>query len=93
MIAEGKSNGSTTCCLPLQHTIGKLAGFLCGSIDSKGIRTQPITLTRISLLLDTNPELINESLFSLMELGVIRLEHRRVVVRDRELLQNLVIYD
>jgi hypothetical protein len=45
------------------------------------------------LLLDTSPESVNESLVTLRELGAIELEHRRVIIRDYELLQNIAIFD
>ena len=91
MTLERENNCSATCCRPLPHTIGKVAGFLSGSINRNGRETRPVTLTGISFLLDTNPEMINESLLSLRELGVIKLERRRIVIRDREMLQNIAV--
>ena len=93
MTFDRENNHSSTCCLSLQHTIGKVAGFLSVSTHSKGDGTQPVTLTGISLLLDASPESINESLISLGELGAIKLERRRIVIRDMELLQNIAVCD
>jgi hypothetical protein len=93
MLFDRENNHSTTCCLSSQRTIGKVAGFLSASINSKGKGEQPVTLTGISLLLGTSPESVNESLVSLRELGAIKLEHRRVVVRNMELLQTIAACD
>ena len=93
MIFNNENNDSTTCCLALQHTIGKVAGFLSNSINNIDSENKPVTLTGISLVLDTSPESINESLVSLMELGAIKLEHRRVVIRDHELLHQITAND
>jgi hypothetical protein len=93
MIFDIEKNDSTICCLPLQHTIKKVAGFLSRPINSKESENKLVTLTSISLLLDTSPESVSESLVSLMELGAIKLEHRRVVIRDPELLQNIAAHD
>jgi hypothetical protein len=92
---SGKENNylTTTYSLPLQHAIEQVAGFLFKSVNGKESECQPVTLTGISFLLSTNPELVNESLFSLVELGAIKLEHRRIVVRDQELLQNIAVCD
>ena len=93
MIFDRKNNDSTTCCLALQHTIGKVAGFLSRSINDIDRENMPVTLTSISLLLDTGPESVSQSFISLMKLGAIKLEHRRVVIRDHELLQHIAAHD
>jgi hypothetical protein len=84
---------TTTDSLPLQHAIEKVAGFLFKSVNSKESKRQPVTLTGISFVLGTSPELVNESLVSLKELGAIKLERRRIVIRDRELLQTIAVCD
>ena len=91
MIFDRENNNSITCCLPLQPTVGKVAGFLSRS-DNKNSENKPVTITGISLLLDTSPESVNESLISLMELGAIKLERRRVVIKDQKLLRNIAVY-
>lgn len=94
MIFDSKNNDSTACCLALQPTLGKVAGFLSGSINNDIDReNKPVTLTSISLLLDTSPESVSKSFISLMKLGAIKLEHRRVVIRDHELLQQIATHD
>jgi hypothetical protein len=93
MIFDSENNDSTICCLPIQHAIKKVAGYLSRPIYSKESENKLVTLTSIALLLDTSPESVSESLVSLMKLGAINLEHRRVVIRDHELLQHIAAHD
>lgn len=89
----GKNDCSTACCHSLQQTIGKVAGFLSESADSKEKETRPVTLTGISVLLNASPESVHESLISLRESGAIKLERRRIVISDMAMLQDIAVYD
>ena len=67
----------------IHHTSKKVERFLFDSAGKNGSASQ-ISLRKIAQLLDMTPHAVNASLLRLQDLGVIQLQHGRIIVRNMQ---------
>ncbi|UCC17962.1 MAG: winged helix-turn-helix domain-containing protein [Dehalococcoidales bacterium] len=60
-------------------------------VTCTGANIKPIlTLSKMASSIDTTPDIVNRSLISMQEKGMITMANRRIVIIDKELLQQMV---
>jgi CRP/FNR family transcriptional regulator len=75
--------------LSFKHVVGRVAKILAEHVDGEMSHGPRLTQQEMAAMAGTVREVVGRSLKELEEAGAIKLDHHRIVIMDKESLQNI----
>jgi len=73
-----------------KNVVGRVAKILCDSVLKKNCDHPRLTQQEMAAIAGTSREVVGRSLKSLEESGAIRIDHHRIIVQNRQKLEDII---